>query len=258
MLGAIAGDIIGSVYENVPAARADFPLFGPRSTPTDDSVLSVAVAEAALTDGDYRNALRRWARRYPDAGYGAGFTRWVRADDPADGDSFGNGAAMRVSAIGWLFDDEDAVLDAARASARPSHGHPDALDAAQAVALAVFLARRAIARDDLRLRLGLSFGYDLDRDYETVRAAHRPDTSARGSVPEALIAFLTSCDFEDAVRRAVRLGGDADTQACIAGAVAEAYYGGVPAPIATAARERLSDDMATVLDRFSAHRRLPP
>lgn len=253
MLGAIAGDMIGSVYENAPVKREDFPLWSPYARATDDSVLAVAVAEAAMGDGDYARALRRWGLRYPHAGYGAGFAAWLGNPRPEPYDSFGNGAAMRAPALGWLFDDEKATLEAARASAMPTHSHPDGIKGAQAVALAVFLARRGIAREDLRTRLMLSFGYDLERRLVDIRPGYRFDATCPGSVPEAFIAFFDSADFEDAVRKAISLGGDADTQACIAGAVAEAYYGGVPRRIATETRARLPADMAKVLARFEQH-----
>jgi ADP-ribosylglycohydrolase len=254
MLGAIAGDMIGSVYEHAPIKREDFPLWHPHARATDDSVLAVAVAEAAMGDGDYAGALRRWGLRYPHAGYGAGFAAWLRNPNPAPYDSYGNGAAMRAPALGWLFGTEEAVLEAARASALPTHSHPEGIKGAQAVALAVFLARRGIAREDLRTRLTLSFGYRLDRRLADIRPTYGFDATCPGSVPEALIAFFDSADFEDAVRKAISLGGDADTQACIAGAVAEAYYGGVPRGITAEARARLPADMAKVLARFEQQR----
>jgi ADP-ribosylglycohydrolase len=254
MLGAIAGDMIGSVYENAPIKSEDFPLWHPHARATDDSVLAIAVAEAAMGDGDYARALRRWGLRYPHAGFGAGFAAWLRSPDPAPYDSYGNGAAMRVPALGWLFDSEAAVLEAARASAMPTHSHLDGIAGAQAVSLAVFLARRGIAREDLRTRLTLSFGYKLDRRLVDIRPGYRFDATCPGSVPEAFIAFFDSEDFEDTVRKAISLGGDADTQACIAGAIAEAYYGGVPRGIAAETRARLPADMAKVLANFEQKR----
>lgn len=256
MLGAIAGDIIGSVYEDAPIKREDFPLWHPRSAPTDDTVLALAVADAAMGDRDYSGALRRWAARHPHAGYGPGFSRWMQGHAGAYG-SLGNGAAMRAPAIGWLFDDEEIVLEEARASALPTHDHPEGVRGAQAVALAVYLARRQIAREDLRLRLAAGFGYNLHRRLQQVRAEYRFDATCPGSVPEALIAFLESESVEDAIRKAVSLGGDADTQACIAGAIAEAYYGGVPEHLEHGLRDRLPADLTAVLDRFLQQRHGP-
>jgi len=253
MLGAIAGDMIGSVYENAPIKHEDFPLWDPYCRATDDSVLTIAVADAAMHDADYRNALLRWGQRYPHAGYGAGFAQWLR-EPHATGNSFGNGAAMRVSAIGWLFDTEPAVLEAARETALPTHDHPEGIRGAQAVALAVFLARSGITRDDLRMRLRLSFGYDLDRSLDEIRPHYRFDATCAGSVPEAIIAFLESADVEDAIRKAISLGGDADTQACIAGAIAEAYYGGLPPSISQQLHDRLPIDMRQVVTRFEGQR----
>ena len=249
MLGAIAGDMIGSVYEAAPIKHEDFPLWDPHCRATDDSVLTIAIADATMRDADYRAALLRWGHRYPHAGYGAGFAQWLRAPHAPLG-SFGNGAAMRVSAIGWLYDEEPAVLEAARNSALPTHDHPEGIRGAQAVALAVFLARRGITREDLRMRLRLSFGYDLDRSLDDIRPHYGFDASCPGSVPEAIIAFLASSDVEDAIRKAISLGGDADTQACVAGAIAEAYYGEIPPRILRPMRDRLPVDMREVVSRF--------
>lgn len=253
MLGAIAGDMIGSVYEGAPIKHEDFPLWDPYCRATDDSVLTVAIADAAMGDADYRAALLRWGQRYPHAGYGAGFAQWLRAPHTA-ANSFGNGSAMRVSAIGWLFDTEPAVMEAARQSALPTHDHPEGVRGAQAVALAVFLARSGITRDDLRMRLRLSFGYDLDRSLDEIRPHYRFDATCPGSVPEAIIAFLESADVEDAIRKAISLGGDADTQACIAGAIAEAYYGSLPPSISHQLNDRLPVDMRQVVARFEQQR----
>lgn len=250
MLGAIAGDMIGSVYEADPVKAEDFPLWSTHSRATDDSVLSIAVAEAAMGDRDYAAALRRWARRYPNAGYGARFYDWMRQDAAPSYGSWGNGSAMRVASIGWLFDSEEAVLREAAASAAPTHDHPEGIRGAQTIALAVYLARRDITRKDLRLRLRLFSGYDLDRRLEDIRPDYGFDVSCQGSVPEALIAFFASTSVEDAIRKAVSLGGDADTQACMAGAVAEAFFDATPPTIERELRARLPADMTEVLECF--------
>ena len=252
MLGAIAGDIIGSVYERRPTKRPDFELFGPGSVFTDDSVLTVATAEVLLEGGDYAQAYRRWYRRHPDRGYGPGFVRWASLDDAGPYGSLGNGSAMRVSPVGWAFGSLDQVLREARRSAEVTHDHPEGIKGAQAVAAAVLLARMGTPREEIRSRLAGAFGYRLDRTVDRIRPGYRFDPTCPGSVPEALIAFLDSRGWEDAVRKAVSLGGDSDTLACIAGAVAEAFYGRVPEPVRREAERRLTPDMLAVVRRFEA------
>ncbi|HEV57290.1 MAG TPA: ADP-ribosylglycohydrolase family protein [Phycisphaerales bacterium] len=254
MLGAIAGDIIGSVYETRRRRikRTDFPLFGPESTFTDDTVLTIATAEAILGDGDYAAAYRRLGRAWPHAGYGAGFRRWLASEDPRPYGSWGNGSAMRVSPVGWAFDDEDTVLTEARRSAAVTHDHPEGIKGAQAVAVAVFAARHGADKQTLRGDIARRFGYDLDRTTAAIRPTYRFDSSCQGSVPQAFICVLESTDYESAVRLAVSLGGDSDTLACIAGAVAEALYGPLPAPIVAETVRRLPPPFLNALDAFQA------
>ena len=244
MLGAIAGDVIGSVYERRPVKRTDFPLFAAGSRFTDDTVLTVATMEALLEGGDYEGAYRRWARRYPRAGYGGTFRKWIW--DPGMGPygSFGNGSAMRVSPVGWACSDAAGVLAEAERSAAVTHNHPEGIRGAQAVALAVFLARSGVGREDIRGEIAGRFGYDLRRTVEQIRPGYRFDVTCQGSVPEAIIAFLDSEDTEHAIRLAVSLGGDADTQAAIAGSIAEAFYGGVPAEIAGGVCDRVPAELS--------------
>lgn len=255
MMGAIAGDIVGSVYEHHPIKTKDFPLFQPRSRFTDDSVLTVAVADALLGGRSYRDAVLAWGRRYPDAGYGSAFIRWLQADEPMPYQSWGNGSAMRAGPVGWAFDDEDEVLRQAKLSAEITHDHREGIKGAQATALAVYLARTGADKATIRARIGAEFGYDLARTVESIRPAYRFDVSCQGTVPEALIAFLDADSYEDAVRNAVSLGGDADTLACIAGAIAEAFYGGVPDPIRADVRARLTPDLWAVVEAFERRHR---
>lgn len=251
MLGAIAGDITGSVYEARPIKTKDFPLFAPNSRFTDDSVLGVALARAILHGEAYRDAVWALGRRYPDAGYGASFIGWLADPDPRPYGSFGNGSAMRVSPVGFAFDDEETVLREAERSAAISHDHPEGIKGAQAVALAVLLARTTGDRERIRGEIGRRFGYDLGRRVDEIRPDYDFDVTCQGSVPEAIIAFLDSTSYEDAVRNAISLGGDADTQACMAGAIAEACYG-LPDEIAREARTRLSDELREIADEFAA------
>ncbi|HRX63308.1 MAG TPA: ADP-ribosylglycohydrolase family protein [Candidatus Competibacter sp.] len=250
MMGAIAGDIVGSVYEHHPIKTKDFPLFQPGSRFTDDSVLTVAVANAILTGCPYRDAVLKWGRRYPDAGYGGTFARWLQADDPAPYHSWGNGSAMRVGPVGWAFDTEEEVLRQAQMTAEITHDHPEGIKGAQATALAVYLARTGADKAMIRTRIESQFGYDLARTVESIRLNYEFDVSCQGTVPEALIAFLDAESYEDAVRNAVSLGGDADTLACIAGAVAEAFYGGLPDPIRTEVLARLTPELWAVVEAF--------
>lgn len=250
MWGAIAGDVVGSAYEAAPIKQEEFALLSPRSRFTDDTVLTVAVAEALLRGRDYAGALRAFARRYPDAGYGGMFVRWVR--DPASGayGSWANGAAMRVTPVGWACGDAEEVLQEAARSAQATHDHPDAVDAAQAVALAVFLGRTGAPPETIRAALSQRFGYALDRSIAAIRPGYHFDVSARGSVPEAIVAALEAHSVESAIRKAVSLGGDSDTQACIAGGIAQAIWGSLPGSLLDAVAARLPAEFLSILEEF--------
>ena len=258
MIGAIAGDIIGSVYEARPIKTTTFPLFSAGSCFTDDTVLTVATALAILEKMDYGRAYRKLARSYPGRGFGAAFAHWFQADAAPPYNSWGNGAAMRVSPIGWAFDDKARVLSEAQQSAAVTHNHPEGIRGAQATALAIWLARRGWAKEDIRHEITKHFGYDLQRTIAGIRPNYRFEISCQGSVPEAIICFLESSDFETAVRLAVSLGGDSDTQACIAGAIAEAFYGPIPETIRTEVERRLPEEFRDTTARFSATYRSPP
>jgi ADP-ribosylglycohydrolase len=250
MLGAIAGDIIGSVYEGWPHKATDFRLFDPACTFTDDSVLTVATAEALLDARPYEEVYREFGRRYPHAGYGGTFFQWIFANEAGPYGSWGNGSAMRVSPVGWACRCLDEVLAEAARSAAVTHNHPEGIKGAQAVAAAIFLARTGSAKDEIRREVSGRFGYDLDRRVDEIRPNYHFDISCQGSVPEALLCFLESKSFEEALRLAISLGGDADTQACIAGAVAEAFDGGVPEPIASEIWIRLPEEFRSIVGRF--------
>ena len=224
MIGALAGDIIGSIYEHHPIKTVDFKLFNSLSRFTDDTVMSLAVASGLLGEKDYARQMKILGRRYPNAGYGGNFYRWLFEEEIKPYHSWGNGSAMRVSPIGFYYDTEDEVLREAKASAEVSHNHPEGIKGAQAVALAILLARNGARKEDIRKRLQREFKYDLDQSVDEIRPVYRFDVSCQGSVPQAIIAFLDSRDFESAIRLAISLGGDADTQACIAGGIAEAAH----------------------------------
>lgn len=250
MIGAIAGDIIGSVYEHEPIKTKDFPIFHPRCGFTDDTVLTVAIAAAILVGRPYREAVREIGRRYPDAGYGGFFIGWLRSDDPRPYNSWGNGSAMRVSPVGFAFASEDEVLRQARKTAEISHNHPEGIKGAQATALAVFLARTGNGKEQIRSRIMQQFGYDLNRSINDIRPSYSFDVSCQGTVPEAIVAFLDSDSYEDSVRNAISLGGDSDTLACITGGIAEAFYGGVPEEIRVKVQEYLTPDLWDISESF--------
>ena len=250
MLGAIAGDIIGSIYEGNPIKTTDFPLFQASSRFTDDTVLTVATADAILNGIDYADAYGSYFRRYPNAGYGLSFIQWTSQPTQSPYGSWGNGSAMRVSPVGWVEDTLERVLARSEASASVSHNHPEGIKGAQATATAVFLARREKSKESIRTALEERFGYDLSRPLDDIRPTYHFDISCQGSVPQAIRAFLEGESFEDAVRLAVSLGGDSDTQACIAGAIAEAFFGGVSSEIERETLERLDVPLRQVVETF--------
>lgn len=251
MIGAIAGDIIGSVYEfrHRGTKSKDFTLFGPFNHFTDDSVLTIAIARAILDGRGYQECALELGRRYPHAGYGGAFKRWLYSPDPQPYHSWGNGSAMRVSPVGWAFDTRERVLAEAAASAAFSHDHSEGIKGAQATALAIWLARHGAGKAEIREDIETTFGYDLQRTVDQIRPYYLFEVSCQGSVPEAIICFLDSTSWEDAVRNAVSLGGDADTQACIAGGIAEAFYGPVGEAVVREVKERLTPDLWAVAQR---------
>lgn len=250
MVGAIIGDMVGSAYEYRPIKTTAFPLLSPESRFTDDTVLTVAVAAAILCGRGYAETLADYAARYPRAGYGAAFSQWVRSWDRKPYGSCGNGAAMRVSPVGWAFDSVRRVLQEARRSAEVTHNHPGGIKGAQAVALGVLLARKGRGKDDIRGEIEKRFGYELRRSLAEIRVGYGFDVTCQGTVPEAMVAFFDSDSYEGAVRNAVSLGGDSDTLACITGAIAEAFYGGVPIELERRVLQRLPHDLTAVLETF--------
>lgn len=250
MIGAVAGDIIGSIYEHNPIRTEDFPLFSTYSRFTDDTVMSLAVAQAILHDKNYGQEMKTLGQLFPSAGYGGNFQRWIFEPEILPYNSWGNGSAMRVSPVGFAFNTAEEVLREARASAEVSHDHPEGIKGAQAVALAIYMARQGSAKEDIRTTLAGSFFYDLDRTVSEIRLDYGLDVSCMGSVPEAIIAFLDSTDYESAVRKAVSLGGDSDTQACIAGAIAEAHYKTMPSTIIKEVKRILPGVLWEIIESF--------
>lgn len=251
MLGAIAGDIIGSSYEWHYTKSPDFELFTPQSMPTDDTVLTVAVADCVLHSKDYAATFKEYGRRYPHAGYGAMFRRWLGSNSLAPYNSFGNGSAMRVSPVGFAFSSLDMALQEAERSAAVTHNHPEGIKGAQAIASSIFLARSGESKDRIRKYVEDKFGYNLRQTLDEIRPWYRFDETCQGSVPQAIIAFLESMDYEDAVRKAISLGGDSDTLACMAGGIAQAYYKKIPNYIISEVRQILDEDLLVIVDEFN-------
>lgn len=259
MMGAIIGDIVGSVYEWNNRKSKDFPLFREDSFFTDDSVMTVAVAEALMEGGTpqhYIQALKKWGRRYPEAGYGSSFYAWLFSEEHKPYHSWGNGSAMRVSPCAWAFDTLEEVEDAAKVSAAVTHNHPEGIKGAQATAVAIFLARKGHGKAEIKKQMEKRYGYDLHRTLEEIRPDYAFDESCQKTVPEAITAFLESTDFEDALRNAISLGGDSDTLAAITGSIAEAAYG-IPEEIRRKALTLLPDHLQEVVLRWEKQVKLP-
>ncbi|MBL8199903.1 MAG: ADP-ribosylglycohydrolase family protein [Chromatiales bacterium] len=249
MLGALIGDIVGSIYEWENHRSKDFLLFGPGCDYTDDSVCTVALADALLTGVDPARHLQAWCRRHPGRGYGGMFAQWIDEPEPVAYNSFGNGAAMRVSAAGWLADDAQAVAVLSDRITAITHSHPEGLKGARATAHAIFRARQGADADQIQDEIIASFGYDLSSTVDEIRPYYQFNETCQQTVPEALICALSATGFEDAIRNAISIGGDSDTIAAIAGSVAEALFG-IPPGIAAQGRSYLPRDMLEVLERF--------
>lgn len=257
MIGAIAGDIIGSVYERHNIKHTNFPLFHPQCRFTDDTVLTVAVADVILTGTEYARKFKEYCRAYPSRGYGFNFYTWAASEDAGPYNSLGNGSAMRVSPVAYARDTIGAVLLEAGRSAEATHNHPEGIKGAQAVASAVYFARTGSTKEEIKSFIESNFGYRLDEPIDEIRKQYAYDVTCPGSVPQAIRAFLESGDFEDAVRKAISIGGDSDTIACIAGSIAHAYYGALPEQIKYPVWNVLDDHLKQVVDRFCARYNVP-
>ena len=263
MIGAILGDMIGSPYEfDAGGKTKDFPLFSEESQFTDDTVMTLAVAQGFMDSPEGADdetirenivrTMHEFGQRYPNAGYGGRCGMWLFLEGYEPYNSFGNGSAMRVSSVAWLYDNLDAVRHAARLSAEVTHNHPEGIKGAESTAAAIFLARTGHSKDEIKTYIEENFGYDLNRTCDEIRPTYHHIESCQRTAPEAIISFLEGSDFEDVIRTAVSLGGDCDTLAAIAGSIAEAFYG-VPEALKEECRLRLPEDMRAVLERFDGY-----
>ena len=252
MIGAIAGDIIGSVYEWKNIKTTDFELFSPDCRFTDDSIMTIALADAILSGENFADKMKEYYQRYPDVGYGEKFAEWASSDQSAPYNSYGNGAAMRISPVGYAFSSLDVTLQMAEFYTSLTHNHPEGIKGGCSTAAAIFMARRRYSKQEIKQYIETKFGYDLSRRLDDIRPDYKFDVSCQGSVPEAMIAFLESDSFEDAIRKAVSLGGDSDTIACITGGIAQAFYGDVPDLIEKKVYEILDEPLKKVTKAFMA------
>ena len=249
ILGAIAGDIIGSTYEFNSTKNYDFQLLSDSSVYTDDTVMTIANADWLVTCDSLKGIMLDFGNRYT-AGYGGWFMGWLWSENPQPYNSWGNGSAMRVSPVGWAFDTLEETLVAARQSAEVTHNHPEGIKGAQATAACIYWARKGKTKEQIREYVEALFGYNLNRTCDEIRPIYEFEPSCQKTVPESIIAFLESTDFESAIRLAVSLGGDADTMGAITGGIAEAFYGGVPEHISKEVLKRLPDEFIEVMQRF--------
>ncbi len=258
ILGAICGDTIGSVYEFHPTKNHDFELLRDDMNYTDDSIMTIAVADWILHDPSLSHdqlvkAMRGYGQKdpCPMGGYGGGFSHWLRSANPTPYNSWGNGSAMRVAAVGYAFDTLEETLQVAKITAEVTHNHPEGIKGAQATAAAIFMARNMATKLEIRDYIEETFGYDLHRDYADIKANYTFRESCQETVPEAIIAFLESKDYVDAIRLTVALGGDADTLGAITGAIAAAYYREIPDEIVEFTLKRLPEHLRMVVDAFN-------
>ena len=252
MIGAIAGDIIGSVYEAHPIKTIDFPLFSEHCTFTDDTVLTVALADSILNGKDYANTFKKYFSLYPQAGYGKNFILWASSTDSEPYNSWGNGSAMRVSPVGFAFDSLEDVLAEAKKSAEITHNHPEGIKGAQATASAVYLARTGKSKKEIKTYIENIFEYKLNKTVSSIRKSYNFDVSCQGSVPQSITAFLESNNYENAIRKAISLGGDSDTMACITGGIAQAFYKEIPDTIFVKIFSTLDARLKKIVLEFTA------
>ena len=251
LLGSIIGDISGSIYEFHNIRTTDFKLKNPESHFTDDTVLTIAIADALLHNKDYTSYVRNWGQKYVGAGYGGHFIGWLLNRDAGPYNSWGNGSAMRVSAVGYYAQSLQEAMQLAENTASITHNHPEGIKGAEATAAAIYLARTGESKEYIRDFIEWKIGYDLHtRTCDEIRPTYKFNESCQGTVPEAIIAFLESTDYVNAIKLAISLGGDSDTLAAITGGIAHAYYKHIPEDIIAWAMDCLPEDMRKVITAF--------
>lgn len=250
IIGAVIGDVIGSVFEWNNVKTTEFELFNPHCEFTDDTVLTIAVADSILNRKDFAKTIWEYGRKYPGRGYGGHFVQWLMEDDLKPYGSYGNGSAMRVSAVGFAFQDLETVLKIAKQTAEVTHNHPEEIKGAQATAAAIFLARQGKSKKVIKEYITSTFGYNLDFTLDEIRPVYEFDVTCQGSVPQAIVAFLESSDFEGAIRLAISIGGDSDTIACITGGIASAYYKEIPKNLVDFVVDKLPIEFIEIMNRF--------
>ena len=254
MLGALVGDITGSVYEFQNVKSKDFELFTPWNNFTDDSIMTLAVAKWLMEDKTHSQyhlirCMQELGKKYPDAGYGTRFDWWLTQDNPQPYNSWGNGSGMRVSPVGLYAKTLDEALALAAVTASVSHNHPEGVKGAQAIAASVFLCKEGKTKQEIKEYVEETFGYDLNRTIAEIRPYYDFDVSCQGSVPEAIIAFLEGNSFEEVIRLSISIGGDSDTIACMAGAIAACMYP-IPEEMVEKCNSILTDDLREINERF--------
>lgn len=252
MFGAIIGDIVGSCYERVNCKSTNFEFLDPHSRFTDDSVMTVATADALLNGLSFADTYWDWGNRYPNAGYGGRFFGWLHSPDKKPYFSFGNGSAMRISPVGWAFETLEETLEAACNSASVTHDHPHGIEGAESAAAAIWMARNGETKEEICRFVEDRFFYDLSRSLDEIRPGYEFDVTCMGTMPVVFRAFLESENYVDAVRLAVSVGGDSDTIACITGGIADAYYREIPEEVCTFMRRKLPQEMLDIIDQFEA------
>src|SRR5690554_100107 len=250
IIGAVIGDVIGSVFEWNNIKKTDFDLFNPKCDFTDDTVLTIAVADCMLNKKDFAKTIWEYGRKYRGRGYGGSFRNWLQEDDLKPYGSFGNGSAMRASAVGFAYNDIETIMEVAKQSAEVTHNHPEGIKGAQATATSIFLSRQGKSKQEIKDYITQTFDYNLDFTLDEIRPTYKFDVTCQGSVPQAIVAFLESSDFENAIRLAISIGGDSDTIACITGGIASAFYKQIPTEIMNFVVDKLPNEYIEIMNKF--------
>lgn len=250
IIGAVIGDVIGSVFEWNNIKKTDFDLFNPKCDFTDDTVLTIAVADCILNKKDFAKTIWEYGRKYRGRGYGGSFRNWLQEDDLKPYGSFGNGSAMRASAVGFAYNDIETIMEVAKQSAEVTHNHPEGIKGAQATATSIFLSRQGKSKQEIKDYITQTFDYNLDFTLDEIRPTYKFDVTCQGSVPQAIVAFLESSDFENAIRLAISIGGDSDTIACITGGIASAFYKQIPTEIMNFVVDKLPNEYIEIMNKF--------